>query len=67
LKKIGEDLQVQRKDREVYAFFKHEDEPEGALNAVTAARMNGIDAKPFVMPEKKAVAKKSAGKKEAGK
>jgi hypothetical protein len=29
--------------------------------------MNGIDAKPFVMPEKKAVAKKSAGKKEAGK
>ncbi len=67
LNKIGEDLQAQRKDREVYAFFKHEDEPEGALNAVTVARMNGIEAKPFVMPEKKTAGKKSTVKKEAGK
>jgi hypothetical protein len=38
----------------VYAFFKHEEQPESALNAVQAARMNGIEARPFVMPEKKA-------------
>jgi uncharacterized protein YecE (DUF72 family) len=51
--KLAEELKAQRQTREVYAFFKHEDEPEGALNAVTAARMNGIEEKPFVMPEKK--------------
>jgi uncharacterized protein YecE (DUF72 family) len=55
LAKIGEELKTRRQEREVYAFFKHEDEPEGALNAVTAARMNGIEEKPFVMPEKKRV------------
>src|SRR5215831_4379520 len=53
LQKIAEEVRDQRQTREVYAFFKHEDEPSGALNAVTVARMNGIDAKPFVMPEKK--------------
>jgi hypothetical protein len=37
----------------VFAFFKHEERPESALNAVTVARLNGIEAKPFVMPEKK--------------
>jgi hypothetical protein len=38
----------------VYAFFKHEEQPESALNAVQVARMNGIEARPFVIPEKKA-------------
>jgi uncharacterized protein YecE (DUF72 family) len=58
VEKLGEELKTQRQSREVYAFFKHEDEPEGALNAVTAARMNGIEEKPFVMPEKKRATKK---------
>ena len=53
LKEIGGELRDQANAREVYAFFKHEDEPSGALNAVVAARMNGIEPKPFVMPEKK--------------
>lgn len=53
LQKIGADLAEQARDKQVYAFFKHEDEPSGALNAVVVARMNGIEAKPFVMPEKK--------------
>jgi hypothetical protein len=57
LRKIGDELRDQAQTREVYAFFKHEDEPSGALNAVTVARMNGIEAKPFVMPEKKRPAK----------
>ena len=38
----------------MYAFFKHEEKPESALNAVTVARLNGVEEKPFVMPEKKA-------------
>ncbi len=58
--KLSEEFKTQRQSREVYAFFKHEDEPEGALNAVVVARANGIEAKPFVMPEKK-VAKKKTG------
>jgi uncharacterized protein YecE (DUF72 family) len=53
LKEIGGELRDQAIEKEVYAFFKHEDEPSGALNAVTVARVNGIEAKPFVMPEKK--------------
>jgi len=53
LEKIAEELQAERQTREVYAFFKHEDEPEGALNAVVVARTNGIVEKPFVLPEKK--------------
>lgn len=51
--KISEELKSERQSREVYAFFKHEETPEGALNAVKAARWNGLEAKPFVMPEKK--------------
>jgi uncharacterized protein YecE (DUF72 family) len=57
LRKIGDELRDQAQTREVYAFFKHEDEPSGALNAVTVARMNGIEAKPFAMPEKKRLVK----------
>jgi uncharacterized protein YecE (DUF72 family) len=53
LQKIGGELKEQSKDKEVYAFFKHEDEPEGALNAVKVARVNGLEAKLFTMPEKK--------------
>lgn len=53
IKKIGEELRGLSQGQEVYAFFKHEDEPSGALNAVKVARMNGIDEKPFVLPEKK--------------
>ena len=49
LTKIGEELRQQAVDREIFAFFKHEDEPSGALNAVKVARMNGVDAKPFVL------------------
>ncbi len=58
LQKVAEELKTQSADREVYAFFKHEEQPESALNAVTAARLNGIEAKPFVMPEKKTGKKK---------
>src|SRR5215472_17278639 len=47
LQKIGAELKEQSRDKEVYAFFKHEDEPEGALNAVKVARMNGVEGKPF--------------------
>jgi uncharacterized protein YecE (DUF72 family) len=54
---LAEELKAQRRTREVYAFFKHEDEPEGALNAVTVARMNGMEEKPFIMPEKKRAGK----------
>ena len=57
LKEIGGELRDQANAREVYAFFKHEDEPSGALNAVIVARMNGVEAKPFVMPEKKRASK----------
>jgi uncharacterized protein YecE (DUF72 family) len=57
LQKIGGELKEQAKGKEVYAFFKHEDEPEGALNAVKVARMNSLEAKPFTMPEKKRTAK----------
>jgi hypothetical protein len=42
----------------VYAFFKHEEQPESALNAVQVARINGIEARQFVMPEKKTGKKK---------
>lgn len=53
LKKVAGELEEQRKQKDVYAFFKHEEQPESALNAVTVARLNGIGAKPFTMPEKK--------------
>jgi len=38
LQKVAEELKTQSKDREVFAFFKHEERPESALNAVTVAR-----------------------------
>ena len=60
LQRIGAELKEQSRDKEVYAFFKHEDEPEGALNAVKVARMNGLEAKPFVLPEKKRAAGKTS-------
>jgi uncharacterized protein YecE (DUF72 family) len=61
LHKVAEELKAQSTEREVFAFFKHEEQPESALNAVTVARLNGIEEKPFVMPEKKA-GKKSTTK-----
>jgi len=54
---IGGELRDESRDRIVYAFFKHEDEPSGALNAVVVARMNGLQPKPFVMPERKRAGK----------
>ena len=51
--KIAEELKGLSQGQEIYAFFKHEDEPSGALNAVKVARMNGIEEQPFVLPEKK--------------
>jgi uncharacterized protein YecE (DUF72 family) len=62
LQKVAEELKSQSAEREVFAFFKHEEQPESALNAVTVARLNGIEEKPFVMPEKKA-GKKSTSEK----
>src|SRR5947209_7212026 len=53
LEKVAEELKAQRQQHEVFAFFKHEERPESALNAVTVARLNGVEEKPFVMPEKK--------------
>ena len=53
LEKIADELKEQGRDKEVFAFFKHEENPESALNAVVVARRNGIEEKPFVMPVKK--------------
>jgi uncharacterized protein YecE (DUF72 family) len=64
LEQMAEELKTQSAQRDVFAFFKHEEQPESALNAVTVARMNGIEEKPFVMPEKKVRAKKSTAKEE---
>ena len=60
LQQISDELKNQRQEREVFAFFKHEEQPESALNAVKVARMNAIEAKPFVMPEKKTKVRKQA-------
>ena len=49
----SQELKEQGAQREVFAFFKHEEKPESALNAVTVARAVGVEEKPFVMPEKK--------------
>jgi uncharacterized protein YecE (DUF72 family) len=49
LKKIAEELAAQPQ-KEGFAFFKHEENPESALNATYVARMLGIEEKPFVMP-----------------
>jgi uncharacterized protein YecE (DUF72 family) len=60
LHKLAEELRAHSAEHEVYAFFKHEEQPESALNAVTVARACGLEEKPFVMPEKKA-GRKSVG------
>ncbi len=60
LEKLAEELRKECEQKEVYAFFKHEEQPESALNAVTVARKNGIEAKPFALPEKKRSAKKTS-------
>ena len=57
LQKLTEELIGQSKDKDVFAYFKHEETPEGALNAVVVARAAGIEAKPFTLP-----APKRAGK-----
>jgi len=49
---LAEDISSQGKSREVFAFFKHEEEPEGAVNAVIVARLCGIQEKSFVIGEK---------------
>jgi|SRR5579864_1908362 len=54
---LSEELKSRTEGREVYAFFKHEEEPESAINAVTVARSCGIEAKPFVVPEPKGKAR----------
>ena len=59
LEQMAEELKTQKDQHEVYAFFKHEEKPESALNAVVVARANGVEEKPFVMPEKKARSKKT--------
>lgn len=62
LEEIASELALRSKTQEVYAFFKHEEQPESALHAVIVARKNGIEEKPFVMPEKKpGTRKKAAG------
>jgi uncharacterized protein YecE (DUF72 family) len=57
LKQVAQELKQQSAERDVYAFFKHEEQPASALNAVTVARANGLEARPFAMPEKKVKAK----------
>jgi uncharacterized protein YecE (DUF72 family) len=59
LDKVSQELEAYRAQREVYAFFKHEEQPESALNALTVARKAGIEAKPFLIPEKKAARKRA--------
>jgi uncharacterized protein YecE (DUF72 family) len=59
LEQMAQELKTQSAERDVFAFFKHEEQPESALNAVTVARLNGIEEKPFAMPEKKVREKKS--------
>ena len=49
---VAQELEAYGAQRQVYAFFKHEEQPESALNAVAVARRAGIQAKPFTMPEK---------------
>ena len=62
LKNLTEELRMQSKEREVFAFFKHEEKPDSAMNAVTVARACGVEEKPFAMPEKKTAIRKSTGK-----
>ncbi|HZS25960.1 MAG TPA: DUF72 domain-containing protein [Candidatus Angelobacter sp.] len=60
LEKVAEELKANQAEREVYAFFKHEERPDSALNAQKVARACGIEEMPFVMPAKKSPGKKSA-------
>jgi len=60
LEKVAEELKANQVEREVYAFFKHEERPDSALNAQKVARACGIEEKPFVMPEKKPSGKKNS-------
>jgi uncharacterized protein YecE (DUF72 family) len=53
LEKVAAELKDQAGRREVYAFFKHEEQPESALNAQKVARACGIEERPFALPEKK--------------
>lgn len=53
LEKVAEELIAQGKDKEVFAYLKHEENPESALNAVIVARAAGIEAKAFVLPQPK--------------
>ncbi len=48
LKKIAEEFAAQPQ-KEVFAFFKHEEHPGSALNATHVARLLGIEEKPFVL------------------
>jgi uncharacterized protein YecE (DUF72 family) len=59
ISQISEELKGLSPGKGVYAFFKHEDQPSGALNAVKVARANGIEEKPFVFTasEKKRIGK----------
>jgi uncharacterized protein YecE (DUF72 family) len=57
LQKVAEELIEQSAGREVFAFFKHEENPESALNAVTVARSAGIEGKAFEMPVSRRAAK----------
>jgi uncharacterized protein YecE (DUF72 family) len=57
LQKSAEELIGQSQDKEVFAYFKHEENPESALNAVVVARKAGIEAKPFTLPVSKRASK----------
>jgi uncharacterized protein YecE (DUF72 family) len=57
LKKVADELIGQSTDKEVFAYFKHEENPESALNAVIVARAAGIEAKPFTLPASKRASK----------
>ena len=48
LNKIAEELAAQPQ-KEIFAFFKHEENPESALNATYVARLLGIEEKSFVL------------------
>lgn len=53
LETVAEELIGQSRDKEVFAYLKHEENPESALNAVIVARAAGIEAKPFTLPQPK--------------
>lgn len=52
LSQMAKEIADQANGKEVFTFFKHEEEPESAVNAVTVARACGVEGKPFTMPEK---------------